>query len=159
MFTRFVFRIVGVVLVGAGLFITTVAMKERARFMSVERTSERVIGIVVGHERPEYYFYEDRNKFAPVIQYETLEGDVRRFTAKTGASRSAFERGKTVDVLVRPCPTGEDCEAELAGGFSEFASKYLGLIMGAAFLLAGGGLVWKPPSEFGDGHIGGGSSF
>ena len=159
MIARIVFRIVGLGGLAIGLFVISIALKERARFVSVEKASERVTGIVVGYEALEYAFYEDRNKYHPVIQYETPEGDVRRFKAQVKASRSAYPRGKAVDVLAAPCPTGEDCEAELTDGMTAFMRKWFGLLFGAAFALVGGFLLWKPPSEFGDGHQGGGTAF
>ncbi|MEQ9317014.1 MAG: DUF3592 domain-containing protein [Henriciella sp.] len=156
MFARIVFRLFGLGCLAAGLYVINLGLKERARFVAVEKSSERVVGIVAGYEDLEYAFHEDRGKYHPVIQYETPEGDVRRFKAQVRAKRSAYPIGEVVDVLAAPCPTGEDCAAELTDGTTRFMRKWFALLFGGAFFLVGAFLVWKPPSEFGDGHQGGG---
>ena len=156
MFARIVFRLLGVMCIAGGLFIGNLGMKERSRFIAHERVSERVTGVVVGHKRPENYMYEDRDKYAPIIQYETLEGERRVFEAKTRASKSAYERGSSVELLVAPCPTRQDCQAELTSGLNDFVRKYMIILFGGVFIVVGGLLLWKPPSNFGDGSAGGG---
>ena len=52
--------------------------------------------------------------------------------------------------------TRQACQAELTSGLNDFVRKYMIILFGGVFIVVGGLLLWKPPSNFGDGSAGGG---
>lgn len=141
-------RLIGLAFLTSGLFIITIGVNARTSFVQIERTGEAVPGLVVD-VAPEAQISGGLDNqqllYAPVIQYESLEGDIRQYKSSTYRSRSKIEIGETRQLLVAPCRTGEDCDVVEDGGFGEFVSKYGILLFGGLFSLFGAWLTLRPP--------------
>ena len=105
--------------------------------------------------RPEYTTYDSRNAAHPVVRYENLEGDTVQTQLDDQIDRKGFKRGETIQLLVAPCPSGNDCEIKIDGSFHRFTRKYLGVLISFTALLVGALMIWKPPSGGGGGPAGG----
>ncbi|MEQ9317013.1 MAG: DUF3592 domain-containing protein [Henriciella sp.] len=149
MIVKLVFRILGLAILGVGLVIAGFGVEKRMEYVALETHAERVPGVVVGHKRyddPGGLMEKGGSSYAPIIEYETEYGEVRRHVSGSYGRRSDNPVGETVELLVAPCAGGEDCEVQVAGGLTAFFFKYGVVGFGGFVLLIGGLLVWKPPN-------------
>ena len=91
----------------------------------------------------------------PVVRYENLEGETVQTQLEGKVDRTEFKRGETIELLIAPCPSGENCEIRIDGAFQRFARKYLGVLLSFTFIIVGALMIWKPPSGHGGGPAGG----
>ena len=155
MFSNIIGRVAGAIFVVAGLSFSFVTVGARSDYIAFEKTAEPKTGTMVALVQPEYTTYDSRNMAHPVVRYENLEGETVQTQLEGQIDRTEFKRGESIQLLVAPCPSGNDCEIKIDGSFHRFARKYLGVLLSFTLILVGALMIWKPPSGNSGGPAGG----